>query len=298
MDVRQKVLETFSEIASCNIPWLERDLTKESCNSGPWRLMESPLLFLMRNECLLDEKGVPFRYELVFGCVNEGAQAGGGYESFEDSSLVPLAECPYLDKVNALDKRRLRFVLEAQLGSRTTDLFAEAERWRYGLFAALTLHAFSDETKKDAQELFDVMNRSMGGSGPFDPVNIDIGRWGDLYWEIVGKFHKVAREYFPEERTPTFSNVLFSRLLTAARLRGVISTSAFGWIKAFDRILWYTLSQTGRNVAASEAAGVMSHIIVEDIMGKTYDVPMIDPAIEGFDNEMIRQCWLPSRLAG
>lgn len=297
MDTRQKVLETFSEIAPCNIPWLERDLTKESCNSGRWRLMESPLLFLMRNECLLDEEGIPFKYEYVFGCTSENAPKDDLHQSFEESDFIPLAGSLYQNKQNTLERRRLASILAAQLGSRTTDLFAEAERWRYGLFAALTLHAFSDATKKDAQELFDTMNRSMGGSGPFDATKIDIGPWTERYWEIVGKFHQVAREYFPEERTPAFSNVLFSRLLTAARLRGVISTSAFGWVKAFDRTLWYALSQTGRSVAASEAAGVASHIIVEDIMGKAYDIPMVEPAIEGFDSEMIREGWMPCRLA-
>lgn len=363
----QALLEAAGRFEKCVIPWLERDITKESWNSGTWRLMESPLYFLVKNRCLLDPAGNPFLMSLVYGDFGEAPwlydrDAGPSSRlweelpeteiedetkvkaEFERSNLIADTKSIYLNTKkrrveNSLDKKSLRGILAGQLGPRMRENFAKhfeaymhnpKERWRSGLFMALLLHCFS-ELKDKAHEIFDEMNESMGGKGEFQPEKISIGDNLELGRHIA----TACAAYIPEKgrkfdlesvlnaailrgekegifcisskdelsrleranrelsRHATYENVFMANLLDVARKTGVLSTSQFGWIKAFDRTLWYALCQAGRRVAPAEACGVYAHWLCEEVAGKAIPVPCVEPAIDGLETEMTAEGWLP-----
>lgn len=329
MQQKQELAEEFARFSTAIIPFLERDLTKESWNLGQWRLMETPLIFLMRNNCILDPAGNPFEWGPVFGCENPYERNDiGKYPEFdfrvdrknprwkelhdqpedgmdfEQCDLVPNPESIYLNTKernveNSLNKPRLRRILGEQLGDRFNierDFADAGLRWRYGLACAFILHAHSDAGKEDALRLMDTMNRSTGGSGPIDESRIDIGPWEKA--KEFGKILKIFDSLMDRALRSIFTNVMLSRLLTMARRRGVIPTSMFGWVRGIDRTLWYTLSQTGRACAIAEASGVFAHIAVEDALGAVFDRPIVEPAIEGLEKEMILEGWLPEPVTG
>lgn len=362
----QKLIETDSKMFTPVIPWVHRDMTKVSWNIGRWRLMESPIMFLVRNRAIKDKNGKLFRLNQTFKCGDceklyepiDGVDTSeisdpekiSSYDvimslykedesedkdrmperqvgteedeikKFEESSLIPDHESWYLNKnkkdsINQLDERRLRVVFAKQAGEimleenkegdkvLTEDPFAwlkkKAEeepktKWLFGLAVAMYLHGFSDETKKDAYKILDGMNKSMGGSGEFVPENVNIGsamtekalepkKWrGDIAFMKNVAIHAA------------YVNPFMMALLEYARTRGVLSTAYFGWIKAFDRTLWYALNQTGRTVASIEAVGALSHHAAEVAMGKALEEVYTDIAIEGVRQEMIREGWLNS----
>lgn len=354
----QTLLEAHAKMFTPVIPWVHRDLTKVSWNLGKWRLMESPIMFLVRHRCLFDEKGKPFEIGKTCHC-NEysGFYADKEYENedealeaakkeFENSSLIPDTNSVYLNTNqrivrNRLDRKALRKVLGKQLGAKIEGDFIEhfisylynaLHKWRFGLFMALVFHCFP-YGKQFAYDILDKMNRSMGGNGEFQPEKIDIGDPDQIYMflyvfygsvrlngtfpELFNDLHKklnveetshpifefgrkVINTYgdysrFKERiaRHKAYENVLFVELLKLARNNGVLSTSYFGWVKAFDRTLWYALNQTGRAVASAEAAGVEAHWVCEEVINKAIPFPCVEPAIDGFESLMIKEGWLP-----
>lgn len=343
----EEYLADSTKIDSCNIPWLERDLTKESYNSGQFRLMESPLFFLVSNECLLDPSGNPFRYEMFYGCEDPRPATGKPWEGlrkgfpllweimpFEESYLRPSPRSPYLNTKegrveNTLDKKRLRRILASQLGNdaypTTLSRYEEEPEnfWRLMLFSAFLLLGWErvscypsiaclpgitiDNPVRRGWAILDIMNRAMGGSGAFDPLKIheacksvDKGFFLTLYAKYCdcritrgpdGKDVVLGASIF--DGYSNFENVALSRLLARARRNGVVSTASFGWVKGLDRTLWYALSQEGRASACAEAIGVKAHMLVEDVMEKHYDVPIVEPAIETIEKRLIASGWLP-----
>lgn len=192
MQQKQELAEEFARFSTAIIPFLERDLTKKSWNRGQWRLMETPLIFLMRNHCILDPAGNPFEWGPVFGCENpyrrSDVQKYPEFDAyvdrknprwselsdqtekdmdFEECDLVPNLESIYLNSKgrrveNSLDKPRLRRILGEQLGDRfhiERDFTDANLRWRYGLACAFILHAWSDAGKEDALRLMDAIGQ-------------------------------------------------------------------------------------------------------------------------------------------
>lgn len=62
----QTLLETTSKMIADVAPWVHHDITKVDWNYGVWRLMDSPLVFLVRNKAILDPNGEPFHWNHVF----------------------------------------------------------------------------------------------------------------------------------------------------------------------------------------------------------------------------------------
>lgn len=322
----QTLLEATTKFFSANVPWIERDLTWENNNRGQFRLMESPLQFLIRNKLILDPNGEPFHWDVAYNAGHtrelykdktfpdprhgefvlprrDHGSPECEIRKFDESDLIPCITSAYLNTKksivrNTIDEKELESVLKEQLGEYmgghpyayfTCKLDYPERKWRYGLFMALFYHGYSDKTKKIAFEIFDAMNYSMGGKGEFNPTKIDITD------------HRIDQSFLDEEifqkvvmRHAMHSNVFFMALLQYARLRGVVSTSMFGWVKAFDRTLWYALSQTGRKVCCAEAAGVWSQYHAEKALGHSIGTPFMDIAVEGFKDEMIVEGWLPT----
>lgn len=351
----QSLLATTSRMFSATAPWVYHDPTKANWNVGKWRLMESPLMFLVKHRAILDPNGEPFRWDLVFDCGNCEAlyapdvrKDGSGdddtdersifeiaqaeierrrsvagkiakddfelpsvelgaeeeeIEKFRTSSLVPLANSIYLNTkekivVNSLNIPRLQKVLSAQVGDRLgADPFDylrawaekdEKYRWRYALAVALFLHGFSDKTKEDAFGIWDAMNYSFRNKKNMTPEIVNVGKamTYDIGWKKDRSFRSKVMNH------SAFANVFFMALMDYARQRGVVTTASFGWVKAFDRTLWYALSQAGRSVCSVEAAGVWSHYYAEEAMRTVIENPYMEIAIEGLRTEMINEGYL------
>lgn len=365
---QQTLLERTARMFSPTYPYVGRDITKYDWNYGAWRLMETPLMFLIRNRAIKDPNGEPFRYNQCYECgdcpglytntgdekkepdlfdsssfdeaialceENLGTKAGEKEESafkiaprtvgtpeeelvkFKKSDLTPSLDSVYLNMhgknvLNEIDEPRLYNALVQELGNvigkidRKTgkpdpngirDPFGwlkyEMEQdkknaWRYGLAAALYLHGYSDNTKKDAYEIFDAMNYSLGGNGPLDPLAVNIGKAATL--SLKFEDDRYFRDYVMKHCY--FTNVFFMALFAYARRRGVVENCKFGWVRYFDRSLWYTLVQTGRAVPCAEGAGPWSHYFAEEAVGKPLDDPYMHIAIAGFREEMKQEGYL------
>lgn len=77
-----------------------------------------------------------------------------------------------------------------------------------------------------------------------------------------------------------YTHTLFSSLLELARQSGIVSTSSFLWLKAYDRELWYVLNNVGRTAVYIEGAAVRAHWLYEKKMQRAISSPMIESAIE------------------
>lgn len=340
----QSLLNASSRMFSETIPWVHRNIAEECWNTGQWRLMEGPLMFLIKHKAIKDPNGDPFKFNMVY----EAGDTPSLYErgsaekpsvnipdvelfepsfdfalkkrnskssrkfslphreygtveeellKFKNSDLVPSDNSPYLNKkrkavINTIDERVLKNALAPQLGLRMEGdpfvFLSTQENWRFGLAVALFLHGLSDETKKDAEEIFDCMNKSFAGKKAFDHNDIDIGKAKsyNLNWKNDRRFSDNVTLHF------SFTNPFFMALLEYARTRGVVSCASFGWVKAFDRTTWYSLSQTGRSVCSVEAAGPWSHYHAEKAMEKTLSKPYLEMAIQGIRTEMVIEGWL------
>lgn len=331
----ESLLHNMSRVFSATAPFLYRDLTKENFNTGTWRLMETPLFFLVKNRCLFDPNNKPFKFHQIYDCgehpslyedrepeqfLRPESHKKGIFDAFRiekghsdfvlpevymgtpeeeiqrfaASSLIPSVTSPYLNNrkrhvPNKIDENKLRTVLAKQLGEPIKKPFVFKEKWKIGLAVALFLHGYSDKTKKNAHYLLDTMNYSLMYKGPFDPEKVDVKHAPEitLNWR--------QDKFFMETVAPHmyWTNVFFMALLTYARKRGVVCNAHFGWVKAFDRTLWYALCQTGRQVACAEAAGVWSHYQAERIAKKPLETPYMEIAVQGFVAEMKAEGWLP-----
>lgn len=365
----ESLLKATSQIISNVIPWVGRNITQKSYNIGAWRLMESPLFFVVKHKCIYDPNGNPFQLNQVYNncgdtqaLYNQGTRTTAEsntvdmYESsfvsfteptkkiiednnfilpsrvtgseseeikkFEDSSLVPFVNSVYLNKknrtvLNTLDERKLRNALLPQLGVRIhEDPFCHLAKtpWKYGLAMALYLHGLSDKTKKEAFKIFDIMNFACSGNEELNPQKVNTAIASHIN-ETSQKKHKLFHFHVKEpvinphtamkvnwqsdqsfvdgvQKHFTFEYVFFMALLKYARQRGVVSISNFGWVKYFDRTLWYALSQVGRIVCSVEAAGAWSHYHAEESLKQSLSDPYLDIAIEGIKTELCNEGWL------
>ncbi len=76
-----------------------------------------------------------------------------------------------------------------------------------------------------------------------------------------------------------YEGTVFTTLLLLARQTGIVATSNFLWLKAFDRQLWYVLSNVGRQAVFTEGAAVHAHWSIEYHAKIAVHIPMVDAAV-------------------
>lgn len=82
-------------------------------------------------------------------------------------------------------------------------------------------------------------------------------------------------------RSHSYELTMLMSLLQVARGAGILNDSDFiGWMKPQDRLLWYTVNQTGRRVSWAEAGGVKAHWLAEVVAKRRIEDPMVDEAVE------------------
>lgn len=91
---------------------------------------------------------------------------------------------------------------------------------------------------------------------------------------------KILSRRIMEEHGFTLTGIM--SLLAAARKNGVVTGySEFRWVKVHCRTTFYTLSTAGRHTAFPEAAGIMSHWLLETQIGRPVRVPEVTEAVVG-----------------
>lgn len=77
-----------------------------------------------------------------------------------------------------------------------------------------------------------------------------------------------------------FVNPGIFRLLLWARERGgVLASAVFVWMRAVDRILWYTLNDAGRRTFHPESAGCVAHYYAEKFLRRPLMMPKMQAAV-------------------
>lgn len=79
-----------------------------------------------------------------------------------------------------------------------------------------------------------------------------------------------------------YTKTVMMALLEAARENGVFPPAWFNWLKAVDRVLWYSLCDLGLYVASVEAAGVRAQYNAECAAGRPLPNLLLEPAVTGF----------------
>lgn len=77
----QTLLEAQKDVFPPIMPFVKRDIGKESDNLGEWRLADTPLLFLVRNRLIFSSDGLPIDVSAVFNC--------GEYDGFYARAASP-----------------------------------------------------------------------------------------------------------------------------------------------------------------------------------------------------------------
>lgn len=84
-----------------------------------------------------------------------------------------------------------------------------------------------------------------------------------------------------------YCNTFMTSMLQIARGKGICNDTDFlCWLKPMDRTLWYSMNQTGRRVAWTEAAGVRAHWLVEIISESKMETPMVGAAVTALQEEL------------
>lgn len=145
-----------------------------------------------------------------------------------------------------LDKKAAEKVFTKQLGDKITDIedLLPHERAMFAIFAP---RIFGKE-REESQRLLDKLNRSAEKTGY--PV----------FSIIEDDFQKYAKH--PDVTTwishHNYKPTLLYAMHREALQYGKLPSSYFRWLKGIDRVLWYTLNNSGRKVGWSECGGVFS----------------------------------------
>ncbi|WP_203448981.1 MULTISPECIES: conjugal transfer protein TrbA [Photorhabdus] len=150
-----------------------------------------------------------------------------------------------------LNRDKTREVFMKQLGTPLTE-FSSFNAYERALFAVFGLQVFLND-RKSAEKLLDDLNRSC-----LIKSRRDNGKKGYPVLSLANSsFNRVAQH--PEAKRwlrhySTTRTALFALHDQDLRLPG----ARFRWLKGLDRILWYTLTSSGRPKVFVEGAGVIA----------------------------------------
>lgn len=145
-----------------------------------------------------------------------------------------------------LDKKAAEQAFSKQLGDKINglDSFRDHERAMFTIFAS---RLFGDD-REESQSMLDKLNRSAGQTGypDFSILEDDFKCYAN---------HQGVNEWLKHHR---YKPTLLYAMHREAVQYGKLPSSYFRWLKGIDRVLWYTLNNSGRKVGWSECAGVFS----------------------------------------
>jgi intracellular multiplication protein IcmP len=93
-----------------------------------------------------------------------------------------------------------------------------------------------------------------------------------------------------------YTHTVMMSMLEYARKNGVLASSEFFWLRAIDRMLWYSLNNVGRNVAWTEVGGIYGHWLAEKIADAALVRPYVQKAVEAYADALKNIKIKPSQL--
>ena len=85
-----------------------------------------------------------------------------------------------------------------------------------------------------------------------------------------------------------YVNTMIARLFEETKRTGVFITKYFLWLKPYDRQLYYTLNNLGREVSWTECGGIIDHYQHEKLLGRPMAKLFIEKAVNGLQEELKR----------
>ncbi|MDR1577825.1 MAG: hypothetical protein LBT86_06335 [Deltaproteobacteria bacterium] len=258
------LVKISSEHRACLKPIVKTgSIAHQSPTEGPWRLADTPLVFTLKSQALLD-KGRPARYLDL---------------------LNPQTGLPKPDRRElthpSLDVLTTRKVFVEQLGpilnNLKTDLKNPYQELAMAFWAQITDR--KDLTKIILEEL----------STNWDP---------QTFQTFAPTAQKIWAEFNPEELPKTvkihqcFQNLFLMALLAESRKKGLLPTPLFIWLRPTNRALFYALNQMGGQIAWIEALGAWSHYLVENFLNRALPDPAVEMANKSLWRELWKEGWL------
>ena len=310
LKVNQKV---FPAVA----PIVNRDLTKESLNTGPWRLPDSPLTWAMQNKLLIEE---PENYDLKNGEVLKpeqiqffsftnvflGVPNDVNSKEFKNACLSPSASSKYLRKNNLFRADLAASLFIRQLGNKIMNnsfitmlkrkSFDECGNYWRAVFAGV-LYRFGENSTgkfKFAYPTLDKFAKTFAGKESFNPelFTFCTEQLVDDLWAGYENNYQFCNFYVPYA---TFENSFFMHLTYWAKTNGKIAPSDFIWLRPIDRTLYFSIDQVNARVGHVEALGPWSQFAGEAYCKMGIHYPYIKDAVEGLYNTLAMEGWVPSK---
>jgi uncharacterized membrane protein YgcG len=235
---------------------------------GPWALARTPLQFVLEEGVLLNPKGGGYKPEKILD-----------YETG-----LPRRGNPAIGRENKLDLAGLANILVLQLGPPFNGRLEELPGHRFALAAALIAHRL--DKKDQAFRVFDSLSVS------WDPkTNMVDARPAEKVWaEIESDPLSDFGDLFCRS---AYENVWFMSLLKSARVKGVLPSSLWIWLKPADRLLFYCLNQVGGRAAWADGAGAWSHLDAETEEGLPLRNPRVETAVAALTAHLRQEGYLP-----
>lgn len=269
----ESLLKNNAESFPCLRPVVGRGkylLSRESHDSGLWRIARTPVQFALENGLLLDEQGEPFTPEQAL------------------KNGLPSTALPAWGHAR-LDEGKAGVVLTAQLG-KPFEGYEGLSSCRRALAAAFL--AYAGGNKKGCIALLDAVSLSYAeknGQASCPLLKDD---------NFVGKLKKEwdCRSSILHEKClsshAAYELPWFMALLYRARQKGVLASSQFLWLRPLDRPLWYALNQCGGRAAWAEGFAAWAHYQAEEKAGKALSEPHVQPAVASLRQSLAAQGWL------
>lgn len=225
----------------------KKSLLDEPLTTGPWRMAQHPIEFVIERGLLVYAADMSKRVTSRIYDIND---------------VIP-------------DRTRIKEEFIAQLGGRFEPDLSDLHQYERALFAVFAARGLGD--KSAADKLLAQMATSFREPDPKKkrPGIIDC-RGGDA---LLSKYLDKPEVQAVIERH-AFRNTLLTGMLAFARRKGVMTSADFIWLRPTNRHLWMGLNNLGGQTAPVEAAGLFAHYQGETLARSRIYNPDIDRAVD------------------
>jgi hypothetical protein len=301
----QKLLKHNAQFFAALNPVVNRPrlIIDEPTSQGAWRVLESPMLFALRQGIIKDNKGNIIKESQCYtenGLPRERVKPPAGGFIFD------------LDKANHVYIQRLGPAHPAS-GEINGDALIKGlktlPRYLRGFIGALSATAIGHKDKGSA--ILDAMSLSFDEEKAVKSQN-ELGIAGDFDLDIKDADHWIERTFKarPDSQSDVESDLAASlqasvvnhssylypwlaQLLTTSRLQGGSTPpNEFIWMRPACRPLWYFLNAVGGNTVSAEGAAPWAHWNAEKVLGDRITEPVVDSASMALRQAIDDEGWL------
>lgn len=258
-------------------------ITEEPTATGPWRVMESPMLFALRHKIIKDKQGNVVLEQVCFtdnGLPRKTIVTPEGGFIFDDAQATKVYVSRMGPHFPGYDK------LKEQ---------PDYIRGLIGAFAAVGIGY-----KEKGGVIFDTMADSFNEEAaiktqdkqgiPQGDIGINIAD-ADAWIERAFKERPITQADVESDLARSLRHrlskheawlwVWLGELLQTARMQGgAIPPNEFIWLRPTNRPLWYFLHAIGGNTVSAEGAGPWCHWQAEQVLGRPIDEPYVKQAVD------------------